>query len=225
MSDEAAGGEAAELDTSTALGAAGAEEKPADDNTTALGEAGKPADADAKPADAAEGDDKGEGEGDDDAKAEGAPEEYADFTMPEGMEVDKKSVERFTPVFKDMNFSQEQAQKLVDVQAQLVQEAQEAQIQQWNETRTNWLETARSDPEIGGDKFDGSLHDAGVAIRKYGTPELVQAFDELGIGNHPEIMRFVARVGKDLGEDTVRGGRSPAVSEKSVAQRLYPSMK
>ncbi|HET9131900.1 MAG TPA: hypothetical protein VFO86_13180, partial [Terriglobia bacterium] len=69
-------------------------------------------------------DKKPEGEGDkkpDDkenpTKIEGAPEKYADFTLPEGFKFDDKTLEAATAVFKDLNLSQEGAQKLVDLYA------------------------------------------------------------------------------------------------------------
>jgi len=46
------------------------------------------------------------------------PDVYADFKVPEGMEVDKSLLNEALPVFKEMKLSQEEAQKLVDLQAQ-----------------------------------------------------------------------------------------------------------
>ena len=46
---------------------------------------------------------------------EGAPETYADFTVPEGSTVSKEVIgESATPLFRELGLSQDQAQKLVD---------------------------------------------------------------------------------------------------------------
>ncbi|ECV7263739.1 TPA: peptidase, partial [Salmonella enterica subsp. enterica serovar Strathcona] len=44
----------------------------------------------------------------------GAPEKYA-FTAPEGQELDTSALAQFEPVARELNLTQEQAQKLVDV--------------------------------------------------------------------------------------------------------------
>jgi hypothetical protein len=206
---------ATELNTSTALGVSAQDADGADNAAKDAMDAGKDP---AKDADT-------EGKDGKPKEPEGAPDEYAEFKMPEGMEIDQKSVERFAPLLKDLNLSQEQAQTLVDAQAEAVADAAKAQIERWTEVRTEWLDTAKADEEIGGDKFDGSLADATAALKEYGTPELLSAMDDLGIGNHPEIIRFIARVGKDLGEDTVRGGNKSPAGDKTVAQLMYPTMK
>ena len=45
-------------------------------------------------------------------------------------------------------------------------------------------------------------------ISKFGSPELIKAMNETGLGNNPELIKTFARIGDLIVEDDVRGGRS-----------------
>lgn len=172
---------------------------------------------------AAEGPKEGsEGEGE---KNDGPPEEYADFAMPEGVEVDAATLDAFKPLAKEFGLSQEQAQKLVDLYAGKQAAAAEAQAQAWREAQEQWVEQAKADKEIGGAKFEQNVATAKKALDKFGTPELFEALSLTGAGNHPEFVRFCARVGKAISEDTLVSPQSATGSPKSLEERMYPTMK
>ena len=170
----------------------------------------------------------------DEARVEGAPEKYADFTMPEGMDVDTAALEGFAPVAKELNLTQEQAQKLVDYYAGRVKaqtegageaaekwygERRAAEIAQANETG---IAAIKADAEIGGPKFDSTKARIDEAIGAVGTPELRAKFDTLGLGNDPDLVRLVNRLidytPQDRGE---RGGGAGGAPDKTYAQILY----
>ena len=65
----------------------------------------------------------------------GAPEEYADFTLPEGMEADPDLIAEFKAEAKRLNLSQEDAQKLVDIQAKLAEKQSKAVLEQHQKDR------------------------------------------------------------------------------------------
>jgi hypothetical protein len=52
---------------------------------------------------------------------------------------------------------------------------------------------------------------------------LRNALDESGFGNHPELIRLIAKVGKAIGEDSdfVRSDANAAVKPKSDAELFY----
>jgi hypothetical protein len=94
----------------------------------------------------------------------------------------------------------------------------------WNQTLAKWVTEMKSDKEIGGDNFTPSVKQAQNAINKFGTPELKTALDSYGMGNHPELVRVFARIGKAMAEDThVSGGN--AGGELDQSKRLFPNMK
>jgi hypothetical protein len=154
----------------------------------------------------------------------GAPEKYGDFKLPEGVEVDKAMLEGFLPVAKELNLSQEQAQKLVDFQSQYVAHAAKAQQEAWDTMQADWVKAAKADKDIGGPAFNDSVGFAAKAIKQFGTAELKAALDATGVGNHPEFIRVFAKIGKAMSEDKfhVSNAEAPATPQ-SLAQRLFPN--
>jgi len=207
----------------------------ADDSTVLTGDAGTETgtetklDDDGNPiVDGAKLDDDGNPivDGDADAGAEGSdvvPDTYADFAMPEGMQIDEAALTEAIPVFKELGLTQAQSQQIIDLQAKLVQAGSEKQVNDFNQLMTDWRTQTENDSEIGGDSFPENVKVAQAAISQYGTPELKQLLEEQGVGNHPEVVRFMVRVGKTLKED-VPGSPGAATSQaKSRVDLLYPN--
>lgn len=149
------------------------------------------------------------------------PEKY-EFSLPEGVTLNESLVEEATPVFKELGLTQDQAQKLVDLQVKHEQSAYKAQVEAWEMTTQNWRHAAETDQEFGGLQFKDNLAIARKALTEFGTKELKEALDLTGTGNHPEILRFFYRVGKAISEDKVRTGGQPKTA-KTAAEILFGS--
>lgn len=150
---------------------------------------------------------KGEEEKGGDEPPAGPPEAY-ELTAPEGMTLDADMVAEATPVFKELNLSNDAAQKLMPVAGKFAEKiaanAVQGIIDRGNEQRKAWLDTAKKDPEIGGGKWDASLHAAGRGLDALGFKEgsdFRKALNETGFGNHPDMIRAFAKVGQMVGED------------------------
>ena len=145
----------------------------------------------------------------DKAKAEAdvlnvVPEEYGEFAIPEGMQIDKELLAEAVPLFKELGLSQAKAQKVLDLYAAKVMPAvMKRQADAWTEQKEAWLTAVKADKEVGGDKFDGAVKDAQRVLNTIGTPELKKVFDDYGLGNHPEFVRVFARMAQQLKEDTI----------------------
>jgi hypothetical protein len=160
------------------------------------------------------------------AEVTGAPEEYAEFEVAEGVALDETTLGEFKGVAKDLNLPQESAQKLVDLATQMSQRWADQFTNQVTETRQGWLDASKADKEFGGDKLGESLATAKRAIDAYGTPELTQLLNETGIGNHPEVIRFMARAGKGVTETgVVKADQTATGAPASLAERMYPPKK
>lgn len=177
------------------------------------------------------GDDGGEGsdDGSDAADADAddgsdAPSEgYADFKLPEGMTLDQEALDAAKPLFQKYKVSQEDAQAFVDVMAGKVEAVRQGQIDAFNQLMTDWKEASKNDSEFGGDKFDESIALAKSAVDKFGTPELTKLLEDHGMGNHPEVIRFMVKVGKLTAEDVPGGDQTPTSKEKDRLEQLYPN--
>lgn len=154
---------------------------------------------------------------------EGAPTEYADFTVPEEMGIDQTALEAFVPVAKELNLTQDQAQKLIDLQTDFVQKNAEAQMNAWAKTQTEWRDAVKADTEVGGDAMDEKVALAKKALDKVGTPELRALLDATGTGNNLEFIRFFARVGGLIGDDAMHFGGASGDGPQDAAKILFPN--
>jgi hypothetical protein len=163
----------------------------------------------------------------DPAEAEGAPEQYEAFTLPDGYTLEGERLEMAVEKFKELNLPQDKAQGLIDLYVKadsenaearnvLLGEARAQQIEEWgNEARTKL-----------GDKFDAAVADAAYAASLVGDPEVVEAFEQMGWGNHPAMLKAFAHFGslfKENGMDGVGGGRGGG-GDKPLSNRMYPNM-
>ena len=158
------------------------------------------------------------------AALRGAPESYADFTVPDGVEVQDDKLGKFQDLARELDLSQSGAQRLVDLQAEFTAEAMEQQRATWAELQSQWIGAVKSDREIGGDKLSETIAVAMRAVDRFGTAGLKEAMDLYGFGNHPDLVRTFYRIGQAISPDAVNvpasGPGGPI--NKSVAERVYP---
>jgi hypothetical protein len=152
-----------------------------------------------------------------------APEKY-EFDFPEGMEIDKASLDTATAVLKEMGATQEQASKLVALQTGLIERLTEARTEQVEA----WAEESRNHKEFGGDKFEATTRGARVLLDKYGSDGLTTFLEESGGGSNPHVIEFLNNIRGAFSEDNMTtattGGGKPSASEAETAalKAMYP---
>lgn len=153
-----------------------------------------------------------------------APEQYTDFTLPDGFTMDQGAIEAFSPVARELGMSQENAQKVIDLYSNLQQlQVKNSQLA-INEERDKNIALVKADPELGGEKYDSNIKSAIKVINRFGSKELVDVLNNTGIGNSPHLIRLFVRVGKAMGEDAFvdKGdGGGAGAAPKTLAQHLY----
>lgn len=153
-----------------------------------------------------------------------APEKY-EFKLPEGMPVDSKALEAFEPLARELDLTNEQAQKFVDLQAGLVK----AQADAWAATTKAWVDETKNDPEIGGKNLEATLNASKALLKRYAEANpkhsegLTKLLDGYGIGNHPDMIRFTSWLGKMAGEDTFKNTNTTSTGSRSPEDILYGS--
>lgn len=212
----------------TLLAAAVDAAKPAEGGAAPAADPNKPADklaegseAGAKPAEGEGASDKSK-DGKTDKAKDGAPEKY-EFKFPEGAQADEALLGEFTPLAKELGLSQEGAQKLVDLYAKAQGQAMKTVTDHWDNLNKEWVGKVNSDKEYGGADLDKNVAVAKLAIDKFGTPELKEALNLTGVGNHPEVVRFFYRVGKAISDDKFDTGNGKADVTKDPAKLLFPN--
>lgn len=157
-------------------------------------------------------------EADKDKKPEGAPEAY-EFKPAEGVELDTEALKDFEPVARELNLTNEQAQKLVDAYPKILAGVQQRQADAWQATTEQWAADVKTDKEIGGDKLNGNLSAAQRALDQFGTPELKEYLNTTGLGNHPDLVKTFIKIGKAMSEDGMVSGKE--TGQRSAAEVLY----
>lgn len=196
---------------------------PAGDTSTpasepAQQEGDKPADEGAEQSDKADKQDGEKPEEKDEQKPEGAPEKY-EFKAGEGVELDAEALKDFEPVARELNLTNDQAQKLVDAYPKILAGVQQRQTEAWQAQTEQWAADVKADKEVGGDKLTANLSAAQRALDQFGTPELREYLDGTGLGNHPELVKAFIKVGKAMSEDGVITGKESG--QRSAAEVLY----
>ncbi|MCL1939932.1 MAG: hypothetical protein FWG04_04660 [Desulfovibrionaceae bacterium] len=158
------------------------------------------------------------------AEAAGGPAAFTDFTLPQGAVVDAALMQEFKELAGDMNLNQEQAQQLIDLQGKV----SKAQGEHFAHMRREWLEAIYTDAEFGGNNIGRTEGEVRLAMQEHDpSGALEKLLISQGFHDHPEVLRFLARVGRRRRvEGKVLTSRVPAVEEEApLAKRLWPYMK
>ena len=178
----------------------------------------------AKPEDASATDASATGVAEAEKTVPGAPEKYEAFKLPEGLELPEPLQKKAEPVFKELNLSQEQAQKM----AEFLAEERKAGEDAWIAYNQELANLSRADKEIGGDKLAETAGQARQLIEKFGRgdkgAEVIRIFEETGIGNHPAIIAMLAKANRAMAEDKPSSGEPKTVAPQPPESRLYPTM-
>lgn len=153
------------------------------------------------------------------------PVDYT-LALPENSPLTKEDLDLIAKDAKEKGLTKEQAEARLksenDVAARTVARAQIQQETLVKQEQAKWVDMIKNDPEIGGDKYNQTVAEASRAFKATASPELQDLVRKTGLGNHPEYVRQMAKIGHLIGEDTMIAGRSGVVpSKKSTAESLY----
>lgn len=173
-----------------------------------------------------------------DDKPAGAPEKY-EFKAPEGKELSPELLAEATPLFKELNLTNEQGQKLVDFYNKSTESITSKLADTVAEMRNGWRDTIAKSKDIGNgtdNLSDTSKKAVSDAIASMGDAKIQSAFkaglDLTGAGDHPDIIRGFVALGKLISEATLVKGGGPSragqtnsgANKPSAAQAMYPNL-
>jgi antitoxin component of RelBE/YafQ-DinJ toxin-antitoxin module len=167
-------------------------------------------------------------------EGKGAPETYGEFKVPEGYTLDEDVTKEATGIFKEMNLSQSQAQKLVDFYVGKTNEAVNAPYEAWRQTQQEWVKQVKNDPVIG-PRLSEVTNTISRAIDGLGDAKLAQEFrqamDYTGAGNNPAFIRAFYKLAQKVTEGGHVQGRGPSELGQrrqgevpSAAAAMYPNL-
>lgn len=150
-------------------------------------------------------------------ETQGAPEQYADFKMPEGFTLEGEMKEKVTGLFRELNLSQENAQKLIDYATERDLANREAMLNDLAARRKEWRSTLRARPNF----------EADLALARKGmkalvqTPEGAELFKDSWMSDHPAVFDMFVRAGKLVAEDSF-DNQNGGGAEENVNLRRFP---
>ena len=148
----------------------------------------------------------------------GAPEKY-EFQPTEGITLNENVLAKYGEVAKALNLPQDAAQRIVSEVAPAIAQQQ---ADAFKATVEGWKEQALADKEIGGEKLAENLGLAKKGMDAYFSADFVKLLNESGLGNHPEMIRGMMKLGKTVSQDRfVPGGSGSPNTGKSAADILY----
>lgn len=157
-------------------------------------------------------------------EAKVVPEKY-DLKLPDGSALNPARVEKIALFAKENGLSQDEAQRVVERESDAVADFAKGQNENYERTKSQWLESSKSDSEIGGEHLKESVHVANSVIEKYGSTALRENLNATGLGNHPELIRMMVKIGREMGPDKlVVAGSETAGKPKPTAERVWGYM-
>lgn len=153
------------------------------------------------------------------------PEKY-DLKPPEGSVLDAKAIETVTAQAKAMGLTNEQAQAYLNDKDTQVRSFHTQQKEALDARRVTWADAVKNDKELGGDNLNESVETAKRFVKEYASDALKKELDDTGLGNHPELIRMLARAGKAMKDDkTVFPGSQGGSAAKSIEDVFYGGTK
>lgn len=157
-----------------------------------------------------------DGEGGD-AEEAGAPERYEDFNLPEGFELAGEEKDSVFAMFKGMNLSQANAQKLVDYFTNKVMDQQVADQAALVERRKAWRAEVRQRENYATERAL-ALKGLRAVVTE---PDEKALFTDSWLSDHPAFFKVFTKIGALVGEDSPpRGDGSPAPGRDLNLQRF-----
>lgn len=163
----------------------------------------------------------------------GTPEEADGYELaaPEGFEqYDEGLSDWFREAAHNAKLPASIAQRLHDQFVDRMQQTYAEGMESHQHRQEEWESSLKKEF---GNAFDERVGAARSAIREFGSPELQQALDEAGMGSHPELVRFMSKVGMSLGkgpqfkdsESAGQFGTTPDMAKEEIGKiRSNPAL-
>lgn len=160
----------------------------------------------------------------------GSPEnyDYSTVTLPEGMQLDEELVNEFNPLAKELNLSNDSANKLMALGVKLAQKNaatfREATQQAAIAEKNSYLEQLNNDKDLNvlnTDDYNKYLDVANQGYNAVATKEFKAFVNAKGLTHHPEFIKVFHKIGELCSDSSIPDAKIPPSAEKSAADILY----
>lgn len=124
----------------------------------------------------------------------------------------RSDVSLVSSLSKELNLSQEQAQKLFSIGGEQLTSFNNALIER---AKQQWINDVINDEQLGGANYNATKHNVTTAIKNFADNDFKNVLIQSGIAEHPSVVRFLNNVGKAYGQDNEIINSNTTVSKKS----------
>lgn len=144
------------------------------------------------------------------------------LALSQGSRLTQSDLDRISANARAKGLNQDQATAILgDAEAAaagVVTRQQEAHKLQ----REAWTKEVNADPELGGAKLAETQRLSQIVIDRFMSPALRTLAKETGLGDHPEFVRMLAKIGRAASEDKPFSSVTPSGdAPKTAAEMMY----
>ena len=147
------------------------------------------------------------------------PDEYV--LKAESELVSEDYMERFKADVKEQKLTQGQAEELLQIHEQAIEDYRNELQEQHNAVQTKWVDEIKSDKEFGGDNLNESSEHTKRVVNRFADESLKEELRTSGYGNHPGLFKMLAKIGQAMGNDNFESGKHESKPKKSMAETFY----
>lgn len=151
-----------------------------------------------------------------------APEKY-ELKLSENSPLTQDALTRIESLAKEKGLTNDQAQLLVQAEENSLTSYKKKQDDDFTVVKNQWAEAVKNDKEIGGENLKQSIEFSKRVIERFAAEEFKKTLDVTGLGQHPEVVRLLARVGKAMSNDQLILPGAQGEGKKEMKDIFYGS--
>lgn len=136
------------------------------------------------------------------------PEDYGWGKLPDGVTEDRLDKAKFAEWRKELHeagIPKAAAERLI---GKRIAEMHGEEVAREKARTDAMLAGEQSLKQEFGDKFDENVNFARWTAQEFGDEKLIQVLDATGLGSSPEVVKFLAKIGRAMADDSARGSGS-----------------
>jgi hypothetical protein len=145
--------------------------------------------------------------------------------LPEKTYLDAKDLEDIQALAKEHGLTNKQTQALLIKQSEKMDSFVNTQIENFKAKIAGYESAIKTDKELGGEKYNQSVSLAQRVVEKYGNESLRNEFNQSGFGSHPEVIRMLSRIGRQMGDDQLISPNAKPSTTRSAEEIIYGKQK
>jgi len=135
--------------------------------------------------------------------------------------LEESQLEEIANFAKEQGFSNEVANKIAQRENALLSNFMDAQEKNHEKMVNDWATEIEADKDFGGESFKDNVNNAHKVINRFASEEFKEILNSSGYGNHPELFKTFAKIGKAMASDETVFGGNAAPKEKSIEELFY----